>query len=436
MQPRARAGAGRQPRWLRPARIAGAALATVPLLTSVGCGSKTRAGTSGRGSSAAVQSASPRCASAVALGFAQVAQHIYAEFAGGRVVRPTVRRLQRSSALRTAVQSGEPTATRAALAPLIHGQLARVRVIVAGNTLAEYGNGREALAPVSAPLENASGRTIATLVASEQSVRGYVDTVASFIKAQVLVRAGSQQLGGTTLKAPTTLPVNGETAFDGRRYSVHSFSGTRFPSGSLLVYVLAPVPPASACTGTSAETAAATIGSAAASIYRGEQSGPRAKAIVGDFERSRSFQQAVARSDKPATEAAIVAFFKTRLHVVRVLATLRGKLVADVGGPHVLAPTGSNVRDAHGRVVGHFLLSIQDDKGYLILAHRFTGAQVLLRKGTTQIMGDLRPGPRHVPQRGEITYRGIHYQAYSFMARAFPSGHLRVSLLIPPVHGT
>jgi hypothetical protein len=120
------------------------------------------------------------------------------------------------------------------------------------------------------------------------------------------------------------------------------------------------------------------------------------------------------------------------LHVVRVRATLHGRLIADVGGPHVLGPTAGKVRDAHGHVVGRFLLSVQDDMGYLILAHRFTGAQVLLRQGATQVIGNLVPGPAHVPARGEVVYRGVRYQAYSFTAQAFPSGPLRVSLLMPP----
>jgi hypothetical protein len=371
----------------------------------------------------------------VAHAYGQVAAHIYREFASGRVVEPAVRRLQSSAALIAAAENGSPAAASTALAQLIRGQLARVRVVVGGRTLAEYGN-VDAVAPVTAPLKNAAGATIGTLVASEQSVRGYVGTVSSFIEAQVLVRVGSQQLGGTTRRGPKTLPGSGEVAFAGRRYSVFSFSGTRFPNGSLRVYVLTPVPPASTCRRTNAETAANTIGAAAVKIYREEQSGARARAVVRDFERSRAFQEAVASDDAPATRAAIVAFFKTPLHVVRVRATLWGKLVTDVGGPHVLAPTGGKVRDARGRVVGHFLLSIQDDQGYLILAHRFTGAQVLLRQGTRQIMGNLTPGPAHVPDRGEVAYRGVHYQAYSFVAKAFPSGPLRISLLIPPVPGT
>ncbi len=377
------------------------------------------------------QSASPGCAASVALGYGRVAEHVYQEFAEGRVVQPAVRRLQRSAALVAAVQSGDGTAVRTALAPLIHGQLARVRVLVGGNALAEYGKA-EAIAPVTAPLRNASGARIGTLVASEQGARGYIDTVSSFVGSPVLVRAGSQQLAGTSLRAPSKLPESGEAGFGGRRYSVYSFAGARFPAGPLRVYLLTPVPPASACGRTSAETVADTIGAAAVRIYRAEQSGPRARAVVRDFERSRSFQQAVANGDARATEAAIVAFFKTRLHVVRVRATLAGRLVADVGGPHVLGPTAGKVRDARGHVVGRFLLSVQDDLGYLILAHRFTGAQVLLRQGETQVMGNVTPGPPHVPARGELVYRGVRYQAYSFTAEAFPSGPLRVSLLMAP----
>lgn len=394
----------------------------------MGCGS-TRA--DGPSADTAALQATPQCASAVALGFGRVAEHIYTEFAGGRVVEPAVRRLQSSAALIAAVQSGNPAVIRAALLPLIHGQLARVRIASGASTLAEFGKG-EAIAPVTAPLKNAAGATIGTLVASEQTVRGYVDTVASFDAAHVLVRAGARQLGGTTRHAPAALPESGMVSFAGKRYSVHSFAGSRFPSGSLRVYVLAPDPLASACGHSSAETVANTIGAAAIKIYSNEQSGARPHAVVRDFERSRTFQQAVAGGNRPATEAAIVAFFKSRLHVVRVRATLHGRLVADVGGPHVLAPIGGKVRDSRGHIVGHFLLSVQDDLGYLILSHRFTGAQVLLRQGSRQIMGNLTPGPAHVPDRGEVVYRGVHYQAYSFLAQAFPSGPLRISLLIPP----
>jgi hypothetical protein len=82
------------------------------------------------------------------------------------------------------------------------------------------------------------------------------------------------------------------------------------------------------------------------------------------------------------------------------------------------------------RLIGSFEMAIQDDAGYLKLAHLFTGAEVLMRTGGRQVMGTLNPGPTSVPDRGSVTYGGRSYQAYSFTGEAFPSGALRISLLL------
>ena len=67
----------------------------------------------------------------------------------------------------------------------------------------------------------------------------------------------------------------------------------------------------------------------------------------------------------------------------------------------MLAPVHGTLRSG-GRVVGHFEMAIQDDAGYLKLAHLFTGAEVLMRTGSRQVMGTLSPGPATVPDRGEV----------------------------------
>jgi hypothetical protein len=433
MQQQKRSRAGPQPSRLRPARVAGAMLAAavLPMLAFMGCGSKTSADDD----PAVAQTAPPQCANATARALGQIAEHVYHEIAGGRIAQPAVERVASSPALLAAAQADDPAAARAALKSLLRNQLVRVRVTVAGRTLVEYGSAN-AVAPVSAPLKNAAGRTIGAVVASEQGVLGYADTIHTITAAQVFVRTGSRTLGGSTSPGPSSIPTKGEISYRGARYAVYSFAGTGFPSVALRTFVLAPVPPAPACARTVAETAADTIGEAAERIYRDEQSGRQTQAVVHDFERSHPFQEAVATDDPAATEAAIVTFFKSTLHVVRVRATLGEKLVEDVGGPHVLAPAGGKVRDARGRVVGRFLLSVQDDLGYVILSHRFTGAQVFLREGEQQLVGSTSPGPLTIPHRGEVVYLGVHYQAYSFVGEAFPSGPLQVSLLIPPVPGT
>jgi hypothetical protein len=400
-------------------------------LALTSCGSSTNA----ESVSAVPQPASPQCADAVARAFGAIAEHVYHELSGGRIALPAAERVASSLALLDAVEAKNPRAAKAALEPLLRGQLVRVRVSVAGHTFVEYGSAN-AIAPVSTPLKDAEGRTIGTVTAAEEGVFGYAGTLYAITEAQVFARSGGRALGGSSHPGPSSIPNKGEMTYDGRRYAVYSFPGTGFPTAKLRTFVLAPIPPASACARTPAETAADAIGATAVRIYRQEQSGAATRAVVNDFENSRSFQEAVASDDPVATRAAIVAFFEGTLHVVRVRATLGEKLVADVGGPHVLAPIRGDVRDGHGRIVGHFLLSVQDDLGYAILAQRFAGVQVFLSQDKQLLLGSVSPAPSSIPKRGEVLYGGVPYYAYSFMAEAFPKGELEVSLLIPPVRGT
>jgi hypothetical protein len=53
-----------------------------------------------------------------------------------------------------------------------------------------------------------------------------------------------------------------------------------------------------------------------------------------------------------------------------------------------------------------------------------------MRTGARQMMSTLSPGPASVPDCGPVSYRGTTYQAYSFIGEAFPSGPLRLSLLL------
>ena len=412
------------------------------LLAATSCGSGAHAAGSGSDGSRppAVALASPQCASTVARALGAIAKHVYHELSGGRIARPAVQRVASSAALIAAAEAHDPAAARAAIAPLLRGQLVRVRILLAGRPFVDYGNAN-AVAPVAVPFKNAAGRTIGEAIGSEQGVLGYADTVHTVSGAQVFVRGATRALGGSSNSDPASIPSSGEMTWNGTHDSVYSFAGSGFPKTPIRTYVLVPVPPVSVCATNPAETAADAIGRAAERIYRDEQSGAETRAVVRDFENSRAFQEAVASGNRPATETAIVAFFKSTLHVVRVRATLGERLVADVGGPHVLAPIRGDVRNARGRIVGHFLLSIQDDLGYVILAHRFTGPQVFLSQGGVPLtvsrgtLGDSGTAPTALPTHGEVTYRGLAYHTYSFTAEAFPKGPLQVKLLIPPVPG-
>lgn len=83
--------------------------------------------------------------------------------------------------------------------------------------------------------------------------------------------------------------------------------------------------------------------------------------------------------------------------------------------------------------MGHYLLSVQDDVGYVKLETRFLGVPLILFKGSQRIrlQGTLWRGPPSVPQHGPLSYRGTRYESFSFRAEAFPRGALRIALLIP-----
>jgi hypothetical protein len=180
------------------------------------------------------------------------------------------------------------------------------------------------------------------------------------------------------------------------------------------------------------ETLAQTVGWVAKQIYYGEVSSSRTEADRRQVESYAPLLQAVAGDHQAATKAAVTKLVYSHTHIVRLRVIRGSKLLADVGGPYVLAPLGGTLR-LHGRVVGHYLLSVQDDLGYVKIETHFIGAPLVMRIGAKAIPVDglLAPGPAAIPEHGPVRYRHVTYQAYSFDASAFPSGLLRISVLVP-----
>ena len=98
----------------------------------------------------------------------------------------------------------------------------------------------------------------------------------------------------------------------------------------------------------------------------------------------------------------------------------------------MLAPVHGTLRSG-GRVVGHFEMAIQDDAGYLKLAHLFTGAEVLMRTGSRQVMGTLSPGPATVPIGAKSPTAGVATRRTRSSAKRSPQDPLRISLLASPL---
>jgi hypothetical protein len=138
-----------------------------------------------------------------------------------------------------------------------------------------------------------------------------------------------------------------------------------------------------------------------------------------------------------AVEEAVHELVYSHTHIVRLRVLQGGKLLADIGGPYIIAPVGGSLR-YHGRVVGTYLLSVQDDLGFVGLERRLVGVPLILHVGAVRVplQGTTRTGSVVIPDRGAVVIRGAHFQAYSFDAKAFPTGLVRISLLLAQGRGS
>ena len=329
-----------------------------------------------------------------------VARRIYDQAVSGRNEVAAVARIRRSTALARAVAARDPRAVRAALAPLIKNRIVRIDVSAGGRTLARVGT-VPAYAPVGGVIGAGAGR--------------YVLSVGDDRAFEAITRG----LTGATVRFGGAVSA--------------SFAATTFPGHRTTVSLGLPARPPVACGATAGDTRAATIGLVGRNLIRAEAQGPTATQALKHAAGTPAFRRAIAAGDPTAVRAAIIGFFRdSRFHIVRVRAWKGTRLITDVGGPYVLSPASAAIRGPGGQIVGRFMLSVQDDTGFIKLMHRFTGADVVLHAGATTVPGsNLSPGPPFAPGLQSVTYRGRRLRAYGFSAPAFPSGRLRVSLLVP-----
>jgi hypothetical protein len=219
------------------------------------------------------------------------------------------------------------------------------------------------------------------------------------------------------------------------------------PSATTLVAVVAllaslavlPAPAAvaagalpAACGEQAAEVLATTAGSVAERIYAAEVNSSETESDKRQIESYAPLLSAMQSGDHEAIKTAVHGLVYSHTHIVRLRVSRGSELIYDEGGPYILAPIEGRLR-LHGKEVGHFVFSVQDDLGYVKLVSRFLGVPLVLRtdSGQVPVEGLLSPGPETIPDHGPVSYRGIDYEAYSFKAAAYPSGRLRVSLLVP-----
>lgn len=184
--------------------------------------------------------------------------------------------------------------------------------------------------------------------------------------------------------------------------------------------------------GTSAnEVLGRTAGAVATRIYSAELSSSEVSTDKREVEGYAPLLQAVAAGETPAITVAVTHLVYSGTHIVRLRVTTGTKVLADVGGPYIIAPVAGTLR-LEGRTIARYVLSVQDDLGYVKLETRYIGVPLVMRAyGRGVPIEGLVPGPTDIPESGPVRYRGVVYRAFSFDAQAFPSGTLRISLLVP-----
>jgi hypothetical protein len=152
-----------------------------------------------------------------------------------------------------------------------------------------------------------------------------------------------------------------------------------------------------------------------------------------DQQQVESYQpllRALASGERAAVREAVHTLVYSGTHVVRLRVSRGGELLADVGGPYIIAPVGGTLHFG-GRTVGHYVLSVQDDLGYVKLETRFVGMPLLLRMEGRRVPIEGNLSASGVPRSGTYHYHGRKTEVYSFVAKAYPRGALDVSLLVP-----
>ena len=426
---------------VRLPRLLTRASAVGPLVALLaGCGSSTKASSTasastGSGSAAfnPYPSAAPNsCPGAVLDTLGRVVARVYHEGIVSERTAVARRELEDSAPLRRAVEADNASAATAVARMLVAaGHLTNVRVVRGGRTLADVGG--SAVTPLQGTLKDAHGKPLASYTTSVWSDVGFVAESQGVGEGFVALRAGGASIGGSFALPPGSLPNEGTVSAQGVRYQYTSFAGEAFPSGALRVYLLKPVSAtARFCGHTTEDTVFNTLSRVAQLIYQGE-GGARTLPQVRRVQHNAPLLEAVARRDPVATLAAVRTLLHQHIVRLRVFGG-GGEVLADDGGPYVLAPVTAPLR-LEGRKIGSIVLSIQDDEGYKRLAGRLAGLAVLMYmnvNGTQQLVkNSLGPAPGNVPASGAYSYRGKSFRVLTLRAKAFPSGPLTIRVLIP-----
>ncbi len=418
-------------------RLALAATMVAALAALAGCSSTLKATPAANVAAADPPASGPPngCSIAVLDTLSSVLRRVYQEGVSSERTASAHYLITSSAALRSAVERDSKSAARvAARALLATGHMTNLLVVRGTHTLVDVGG--PSVAPLRGTLTGAGGAPIAKYVASVWADSGLLTEGGGITQGLVALVADGHSVGGSPTLGTGALADEGALKRAGVDYRYTSFPITAYPSGALRVYLLMPADTIAAlCGPTTQDTTVNTLQRVAELIYEGE-SARSAQIQVRRVQRNEPLLRAVARREPEATRVAIDTLLNE--HIVRMRVSVDGQLLSDVGGPYVLAPVSAPLR-LGGRTIGELTLSIQDDEGYLRLARRLAGLDVLMYMNPSSARPQLvknslgpAPGPAlaTVPASGPFVYEERHFRVFTVHAEAFPSGPLAIRVLV------
>ncbi len=188
-----------------------------------------------------------------------------------------------------------------------------------------------------------------------------------------------------------------------------------------------------ACGAAAQATVAAVDATVAAHIYGNELAGREVNFDIANITGATDLRKAVAADDAPATLKAVTRIvYHPAWHIVRLrVFNAAGKLLADFGGPHVIAPV-AGVLQSGSRTIGRFVMSVQDDTGETKLETRFVGNPVAIYFRGAVVAERQASFPPAPPPGSSLTIGATRYAVVSQTFKSFPSGALVEVMLVPP----
>ena len=190
---------------------------------------------------------------------------------------------------------------------------------------------------------------------------------------------------------------------------------------------------AAACGASTLATIATTDTTVTTDIYRNELAGTEVSWDLSNITGAADLLKAVASDSRAAALKAVSRIvFHPVWHIVRLrVLDAAGHVLADVGGPHVIAPVSGVLRSG-GRVVGSFLMSVQDDAGVTKLESRIVGDPIGIYLGGKLVSERAAHFPTAPPSGSALTLGGVGYRAVAETFNAFPTGTLDAVILVAP----